>query len=58
MKKNKENKLTKKNYEKLKAHLYSKKPLLRKGSPFSALLQNMVNKVLEGEMEDFESIEM
>ena len=53
MKKNKEIKQIDRDYEKLKTHLYSKKPLLGEGSPFSELLQNMVNKVLEGEMEDF-----
>lgn len=53
MKKNKESQVTEESYEKLKAHLYSKKPLLGKDSPFSDLLQNMVNKVLEGEMDAF-----
>ncbi len=34
-------------------HLYSKKPLLSEGSVFTELLQSMVNKMLEGEVEDF-----
>lgn len=34
-------------------HLYSKRPLLSEGSVFSELLQGMVNKMLEGEVEDF-----
>lgn len=34
-------------------HLYSKKPLLSEGSVFSELLQSMVNKMLEGEVEEF-----
>jgi transposase-like protein len=36
-----------------KEHLYSKKPLLGTDSPFSDLLQVMVNRMLEGEMEAF-----
>jgi putative transposase len=39
--------------ERIVAHLYSKKPLLSEGSVFSELLQAMVNKMLEGEVEDF-----
>lgn len=39
--------------ERMVAHLYSKKPLLSEGSVFSELLQSMVNKMLEGEVEDF-----
>lgn len=35
------------------SHLYSKQPLLSEGSVFSELLQGMVNKMLEGEVEDF-----
>ena len=34
-------------------HLYSKKPLFSEGSVFSELLQNMVNKILEGEILGF-----
>lgn len=34
-------------------HLYSKKPLLSEGSVFTELLQSMVNKMLEGEVDDF-----
>lgn len=34
-------------------HLYSKKALLSEGSVFSELLQGLVNKMLEGEVEDF-----
>lgn len=40
--------------KRLKDHLYSKKPILGEGSPFSELLQGMVNQMLEGEMEDFQ----
>ena len=39
--------------ERMVEHLYSKKPLLSEGSVFSELLQTMVNKILEGEVEDF-----
>lgn len=39
-------------YERLKSHLYSKKPVLGEDSPFSELLQGMVNMMLEGELED------
>ncbi len=44
-------------YGRLKDHLYSKKPVLGEGSPFSEILQKMVNTVLEGEMESFMSEE-
>lgn len=37
----------------LKEHLYSKKPLLGTDSPFSELLQSAVNEMLEGEIESF-----
>lgn len=37
----------------LKDRLYSKKKLLGSDSPFSEILQNMVNTMLEGEIEDF-----
>lgn len=40
-------------YEQLKEYLYSKKPLLGEDSPFSELLQGMVDGMLDGEMEDF-----
>ena len=40
-------------YEQLRTHLYSKKPLLGEDSPFSGLLQQMVNKMLEGELDAF-----
>jgi len=40
-------------YDRLKEHLYSKKPVLGEDSPFSELLQNMVNNILEGEIESF-----
>ncbi len=39
--------------ERMVEHLYSKKPLLSEGSVFSELLQSMVNKMLEGEVEEF-----
>lgn len=39
--------------ERLKERLYSKKGLLGKESPFSELLQQMVNTMLEGEIESF-----
>jgi len=38
-------------YEELKAHLYSGKPVLGQGSPFSKILQGMVDTILEGEVE-------
>ena len=41
----------------MKEHLYSKQPLLGEDSPFSELLQGMVNKMLEGEMDAFLSEE-
>lgn len=40
-------------YAQLKEHLYSKASLLGEDSPFSALLQQMVDVMLEGEMEEF-----
>lgn len=40
-------------YERMKAHLYSKEPLLGEESPFSELLQQMVNQMLDGEMDSF-----
>ena len=39
--------------ERLKDRLYSKKGLLGKESPFSEILQQMVNTMLEGEIEGF-----
>lgn len=39
----------------LKDHLQSKQPLFGKDSPFSELLQGMVNQMLEGEMEAFQA---
>lgn len=39
--------------DRMVAHLYSKEPLLKQGSVFSELLQGLVNKMLEGEVEDF-----
>ena len=41
----------------MKAHLESKEPLFGKDSPFSELLQGMVNQLLEGEMEAFQEEE-
>ncbi|MEZ4911461.1 MAG: hypothetical protein R2774_11455 [Saprospiraceae bacterium] len=35
----------------MKQRLYSKESLFGDGSPFSELLQNMVNKMLEGEVD-------
>jgi putative transposase len=40
-------------YARLKEHLYSKKSLLGEDSPFSELLQQMVDKMLDGEMDAF-----
>jgi len=40
-------------YERMKTHLYSKAPVLGEGSPFSELLQHMVNEMLDGEMDAF-----
>ena len=40
--------------KRLKDHLYSKKPIFGEGSPFSEMLQGMVNQLLDGEMEDFQ----
>lgn len=45
-------KLPKSLEEELKRHLKSKKPLFGEDSPFSGLLQKMVNTMLEGEVED------
>jgi len=42
-------------YARMKEHLYNKKPVLGEDSPFSELLQNMVNTILEGEMDSFVS---
>lgn len=40
-------------YARMKEHLYSKKPLLGQDSPFSELLQQMVDQMLDGEMDAF-----
>ena len=40
-------------YARMKEHLYSKKPVLGADSPFSELLQTMVNTILDGEMDSF-----
>ena len=40
-------------YKRMKEHLYSNQPLLGEDSPFSELLQQMVDKMLEGEMDAF-----
>jgi len=40
-------------YDRLKEHLYSKRSVLGEDSPFSELLQTMVNQILEGEMSSF-----
>nr|WP_009035658.1 transposase [Indibacter alkaliphilus] len=42
--------------DRLKERLYSKKGLLGKESPFSEILQQMVNTMLEGEIESLEQI--
>ena len=39
--------------ERMEEHLYSKQPLLSEDSVFSELLQALVNKMLEGEVEEF-----
>jgi transposase-like protein len=39
--------------ERMVEHLYSKQPLLSEDSVFSELLQALVNKMLEGEVEEF-----
>lgn len=44
-------------YTELKEHLYSGKALLGEDSPFSELLQDLVNGILEGEMTGFLSEE-
>lgn len=43
--------------DRLKDHLYSKKGILGKESPFSEILQQMVNTLLEGEIDSFLSEE-
>lgn len=43
--------------DRLKDHLYSKKNILGKESPFSEILQQMVNTLLEGEIDSFLSEE-
>ena len=40
-------------YARMKEHLYSKKPVLGEDSPFSEMLQSMVNTIMDGEMESF-----
>ena len=40
-------------YKRMKEHLYSKKKILGEESPFSELLQQMVNQMLDGEMDSF-----
>lgn len=40
-------------YESMKSHLKSKKKLFGDDSPFSSMLQGMVNEILEGEMDVF-----
>ncbi len=60
MEKNKDTKKTREErelYSRLKDHLYSKQLLLGENSPFSELLQQMVNKLLDGEIESFMSEE-
>lgn len=52
--KQKENQVSEELEARLKAHLQSKQPLFGKASPFSELLQGMVNQMLEGEMEAFQ----
>jgi transposase-like protein len=44
-------------YARMKEHLYSKQPLLGEDSPFSELLQQMVDQMLDGEAEAFLSEE-
>lgn len=56
MKKRKQKKqlsVTPEMYDRLKDHLYSKRPVLGEDSPFSEMLQSMVNQMLEGEMDSF-----
>lgn len=56
MAKKKQTKLEKDNpelYARMKEHLYSRRPLLGEDSPFSELLQQMVDQLLDGEMEAF-----
>jgi len=40
-------------YKRMRSHLYSKEQLLGEDSPFSELLQTMVNGMLSGEMDSF-----
>ncbi|MEL6988021.1 MAG: IS256 family transposase [Bacteroidota bacterium] len=40
-------------YHRLESHLKSKQPLLGEGSPFSELLQGMVNTILDAEMDTY-----
>jgi len=44
-------------YGRMKKHLYTKKPVLGEDSPFSKLLQKMVNTILDGERDSFLSEE-
>jgi putative transposase len=44
-------------YERLQSHLKSKAPLWGKGSPFSEMLQGLVNRMLEGEIESHLELE-
>ena len=41
-------------YDRMKIHLQNKKPLLGEDSPFSELLQGMVNTILDAEMDSFQ----
>lgn len=54
--KKKENKLevSEEMESRMREHLLSKKPVLGEGSPFSELLQDMVNTMLDGEMDAFQ----
>ena len=56
-KKQKEYSVSKDLEDRMKDHLESKQPLFGKDSPFSELLQGMVNQMLEGEMEAFQDEE-
>ncbi len=40
-------------YERMQSHLMSKSPLFGKDSPFSEMLQNLVNSMLDGEIEGY-----
>lgn len=44
-------------YDRMKSHLQNKKPLLGEDSPFSELLQGMVNTILDAEMDSFQESE-